>query len=794
MRLLKKAVKIVLILLVFVLIIGWLFYRSLLPQYEGSQELANLKNNTEVHYDAYGVPHIFAENQEDAYRALGYAHANDRLWQMEVLRRIAPGRLSEIFGPALIPTDKLFIGLGIDEASKKAVDEVNKESEAYKLSMAYLDGINQFLDKGATPIEFHLVGVGKEKFDLTDIYNVFGYMSFSFAMAHRTDPLLSSLEEKLGTSYLKDLQLDVDPKSLLIRTTQNNDSVYQRIAKSVAGIIKDAPFPAFEGSNSWVVAPAKTKNGKVLFANDPHIGYSQPSVWYEAHIKTPDHEMYGYHLAGIPFPLLGHNRKYAYGLTMFENDDVDFYREENNPANPKEYKTPSGWEPYSLKTKTLNVKDEESIELTIKTGRHGPIMNDFIDGISQEEPIALSWIYTQLPIKVLESIYTISHGSTMEDVERGAAMIHAPGLNVMYGDADDNIAWWASAKLYKLRDSLNRKLIMDGSTGKDDRIGYLDFSENPSAKNPKWNYVYSANNQPDSIAGMLYPGYYLPEDRAKRIVQLLEPKNDWTKESFAGMINDITSAVAPSVVNELIAGVNIDDFSSQEESALHILKNWDGANTLSSIAPTIYNKWVYLWLKNTYQDEMGETIFNGLLNTHLMKRLVAAQIANDDSIWWDDINTDLKESKADILKAAFKETVTVLEEQLGADINKWNWERVHTVEHGHALGSVKSLRSYFNVGPVAMDGAREVINNRGFDYNESGEYLIKSGPSTRRIIDFSDIENSISILPTGQSGNPFSEHFKDQAAMYNKGEFRKMLLNEEEIKRTAKSVLIFEKK
>jgi penicillin amidase len=503
--------------------------------------------------------------------------------------------------------------------------------------------------------------------------------------------------------------------------------------------------------------------------------------------------MYGYHLAGVAFPLLGHNRQYAYGLTMFENDDVDFYQEESNPKNTNQYKTAKGWKEYSSRTKTLNVKGEAAQTFTVKSSEHGPIMNDIIEGISQKQPLAMSWIYTKQPIKVLEAIYGISHANSMQEVAAGASKIHAPGLNVMYGDADDNIAWWASAKLYKFRDSLNPKFVLNGASGKDDPIRFLDFSENPQAINPTWNYVYSANNQPDSIAGMLYPGYYLPEDRAKRIVQLLAPKNDWTKEDFARMINDVTSSVAPKVVSRLTEVINSNDLSKNEAEAFDILQNWKGVHAAEAIGPTLYNKWVYLWLKNTYKDEMGEAIFNGLLNTHLMKRLIAEQIGNEESIWWDNIETEAKEDQATILITSFKQAVAALEIQLGHDIAQWQWGKVHTLEHAHTLGKVATLKPYFNVGPFAKDGSREVINNRGFDYDETGEYHIKSGPSTRRIIDFSDIENSISILPTGQSGNPFSPHYKDQVEMYNKGEFRKMLLNEIEIKSTAKSVLIFEK-
>ena len=179
---------------------------------------------------------------------------------------------------------------------------------------------------------------------------------------------------------------------------------------------------------------------------------------------------------------------------------------------------------------------------------------------------------------------------------------------------------------------------------------------------------------------------------------------------------------------------------------------------------------------------MGEELFTQFLSTHLSKRVIAEQIKKDTSIWWDKVTTSNKiETKKEILSESLVEAVASLEHQLGDDIKNWNWEKVHTLEHQHPLGTIATLKSYFNVGPFPINGAREVINNTGYEYNNSGLYNVKSGPSTRRIIDFSDIENSISILPTGQSGNPFSEHYKDQAEMYNNGEFRKMKMNKEEI-------------
>ena len=785
----KKIKKVLLGLLavVVLLVLGLCIYGFYLkPKYEGEVQLKNIEKETTVYFDEFGVPHIYADNSKDAMEALGYVHAQDRLWQMELMRRIAPGRLSEIFGSVALKNDTFFAGLGIEEASAVAIATLDKKSPSYQLTLAYLDGINQYIEEGKTPVEFQLIGVKKEKFTLKDVYNIFGYMSFSFAMAQKSDPLLTDIRNKYGMDYLKDFGIDGSFNTTRIKNAKEKPQEYSAIAKSIASLLEQSPIPPFIGSNSWVIAPEKTKNGKVIFANDPHIGFSQPGTWYEAHLVTPDFELYGCYLAGTPFPLLGHNRDYAYGLTMFENDDIDLYQEENDAKDAKKYKTPTGFKNYEIRKKIIKVKDTSDVILNLKVSRHGPIVNDLMDGLNKNQPVALSWIYTQQPIQILDAVYILSHAKNKEDFHKGVALIAAPGLNVMYGDAKGNVAWWATGKLYKHNKGVNTNFILNGASGHDDITEYLDFSKNPSAVNPDWKYVYSANNQPEPIDGFLYPGYYLPEDRARRITQLLDPKSNWDKEAVSKMMFDNTSAVAPEVVQELISNVDYNSLSKNEKEAITILKAWKGSNNLEDVAPTIYNKWIYMYLKNTFEDELGSANFKQFLGTHIMKQIIAKQMANENSLWWDNIATKgKKETRSQVLSKSFKESILALDKQLGNSVSGWTWNKVHTLEHQHPLGKVAALRPYFNVGPFAVSGSTEVINNLFFDFTEDGNYVVKGGPSTRRIIDFSDVENSWTILPTGQSGNPLSSHYNDQAELYNAGKFRKMKMNKEEIIKTS---------
>jgi penicillin amidase len=383
----------------------------------------------------------------------------------------------------------------------------------------------------------------------------------------------------------------------------------------------------------------------------------------------------------------------------------------------------------------------------------------------------------------------------LDDFRKGVSLIAAPGLNIMYGDAKGNIAWNTSGKLYKLDKSVNSNFILNGTNGIDDKKEFLDFSKNPHAINPSWNYIYSANNQPEAVEGHLYPGYYLPQDRAKRISNLLEPKNNWTKEEVGKMLNDNTSSITPSITANLIATVDLKELSNNEKQAIEVLRKWKGANELKDIAPTIYQKWIYQYLKNTFQDELGETDFKMLLSTHIVKQIIEPQSKNESSIWWDDVTTkNKKETRTEILNKSFHEAITALENQLGKEVNSWTWNRVHTLEYQHPLGQVAALRGLFNVGPFEVPGCTEVINNLFFSFAENGQYQVKGGPSTRRVIDFSDIENSMSILPTGQSGNPFSKHYNDQAEMYATGKFRKMKMNKEEIIQTSTKLVFIPKK
>ncbi|MBT31713.1 MAG: penicillin acylase family protein [Thalassobius sp.] len=808
-----RIIKNILLLLFFFILLaclgGYFWLQTQKPRYNGDVKYYGLNEDVEVKFDEFGVPHIYASSRTDAFKALGYVHAQERLFQMEMLRRVGAGRLSEILGSDFIEIDKFFRTLGIEEHAKASVEELYKtKGEHLQLAEAYLDGINTYIENGPTPLEFYIIGIPKAAFTLTDVHNSIGYMAFSFAQAFKTEPLVEKISKKYGKDYVKDLVIQWDKNAATIpvyfkdngekidsiHAIEFTDSVdvMESVTETITTILDGVPVPPFLGSNSWVVAPQKTENGKVILANDTHIAFSQPSVWYEAHIETPDFKYYGNFLAGFPYALVGHSDHHAIGLTMFENDDIDLFYEQINSDNENQYLADSNWLDFKVRQEEINVKDAGAVAFEVKETRHGPIVNEVLPELGKDKAVSAWWVYTKVNAIILEAAYNLMFADDISIARKGASQIHGPGLNVMYGDVDGNIAWWASAKLPIRPEHVNPKFILDGASGKDDPLGFYDFDMNPQSENPPSGYVYSANNQPDSVKGVYHYGYYIPEDRAVRIMEMLDKEDSWNVEKMKTMILDDISPVYPKIAKEIASVVEstANNLNTTERACIDLLDKWDGNHAQADIAPTVFHHVFYKVLAFAMKDELGEKDFDTYLKTFISRRTNALLIANDSSIWWDDVATEkMKESRNYILIHAYKEAIAELETRLGSDMNEWQWNKVHSIEHAHALGKVEALRGIFNVGPYPIAGGTEVINNQGFIWNESGKYEVTWGPAMRRIIDYSDYENSISVLPTGQSGNVLSPHYGDQAEMYVNGEFRKQKMNREEISQTSTGTL-----
>ncbi|HAI77428.1 MAG TPA: penicillin acylase family protein [Microscillaceae bacterium] len=804
MKLLKRLFLLLLFIASGVLLLSLVYVYYSSPKYAGELTIKGLKQKVEVFYDEYGVPHIYAQNEEDAYFALGYVQAQDRLFQMDLLRRVGGGRLAEILGNEYLEQDKFMRTLGLaDNARRYAAKYLAERKEPYqKAAFAYLDGINTFIAQGVTPPEYLLTGIPKEPFKPEDIYAAMGYMAFNFAQGFRTDPLLTKISQTYGESYLADLGIahQTGEAKIPIHNTQSKDKKVhviapEKISSAISSLLEKSPIPPLTGSNSWVLSPSKTTTGKVILCNDAHVAYSQPAVWYEAHLEAPGLSFYGHHLAGSPFAMIGHNRQVAVGMTMLQNDDINLYQEKLNPNNPNQVWVNDQWQDIEIREEVIKVKGSTDVKLQIKTTRHGPILNEALEILKRtsQAPISAWWTYTKLDNLALQTAYQIAKLSSLDEARQLAAQIHAPGLNVMYGDTKGNVGWWGAARYLKLPEGTNPKFILDGASGKDTPLGYYEFSENPQAENPPWGYVYSANNQTDSTMKMLYPGYYSVGDRATRIQQLLNQQAKFSIADMKKMQVDVVSPANPILAKKIVQILAQDKAANQSslhQQALQVLASWNGDHQVTDVAPTIYNHIIFKVVYATFQDELGKTDFETFLRTPLMKHTLPIIIDKDGSPWWDDVNTkDKKETRSELIIKAFNESIAELEKKWGKDLQQWQWGKAHTLEHKHVLARNSLFRWLLNVGPFPVMGSNEVVNMSNFTYVAPADYRAAAGPSKRIIIDFSDIENSLCVLPTGQSGHFWSKFYSNQATMYNEGKYRKMLMNRQVIEKGSKLVL-----
>lgn len=782
-----------LIALLILFVLGFLGFQAVKfnfkPKYNGDISIPSMSAEAEVYFDGYGVPHIYAANAEDAYRSLGYVHAQDRLFQMEMMRRVGSGTLAELLGADLVDVDKFFRTLGIPKHAAWSTEEWDKagNSEWKSATEAYIEGVNHFIQNGKLPIEYTLLGSEPREFTINDIHAITGYMSFTFAMAMKTDPLVTKMARTLGPEYMKMVSVHTLPEHHVIPNNYpKRDSIDSNlvIENSLSALLEKLPVPLLEGSNSWVISGSRTASGEVIFCNDTHIGFAQPSVWYEAHLEYPGFSYYGNHLAGMPFGLVGHTRHHSIGLTMFENDDQDFFEEKLNPANPNETVYGAEFRPLKSRTETIHVKDGDSVIFEVKESIHGPIMNEVLPEIGKmtQNPVASWWVYVLEPTVALEATWKMARAKDIQETEAAVRLIHAPGLNVMYGDKAGNIAWWATAKLPIRPKHSNSKIFSDGSNPADEPTGWMPFEQNPMSINPESGFVASANNQPDTLSnGTFFPGYYYPGDRWDRISKTVTSRNDWTQESIKALQLEAINENHPINAKSMLAVTDLSAFKGFEP-AQKAIENWNGSHDLNSIAPTFYYKWLYHTLHGMMADELGEDDFQNFIQTFMYIRSVPTLVRTDNSPWWDNNKTEAKESKAEIVKIALGKTISELSEQLGTDSEKWLWEKVVILEHPHPLGAKKPLDKIFNVKAPAVTANEESVNKLPFTLNAEGIYKVNSGPAMRIVLDFADVEASESILPTGQSGNLFSPHYSDQAILYATGKYRPMLMNEEVIK------------
>jgi penicillin amidase len=806
---------------------AWIYFKSLLPTIDGKLACPSIKTKVTVTRDNWGVPHITAENSHDAYFALGFTIAQDRLFQMDIQRRLAKGELAEILGTELIPIDSKFRTYLFKHTGEKMIARLAKTNpEAIAIIDAYLDGVNYFIEKGPLPVEFKLLGYKPKPFTKIDPAAFFGYVNFSFTEGIVTDSLATIIKTKYPNLNIREIFPGYDRQkpvtviedqaffsgnttkttSISLPKTIDGESGRNTAYSLVKG--KDlelilnslrelAPYwPTKMGSNAWAIGPSRSKSGKAILAGDTHMAYSNPGIWYEAHITCGDYDDYGNFMSLFPFPLLAQNKHRAWSITMFENDDLDLYAETFDPKDSSRVMYRGQWVRAEVLKETIKVKGGKDVSLEIRITPHGPIITDYLDGY-EGKPIALCNVYNQIENPAIDAIYLLSRSKNLQEAEKAVSLLAAPGLNFVYADSQGNIAWWAAGRLPIRPAHVLSKQILDGSSGKDEYLGYLPFALNPKLINPPSGIIISANNLPTkkSVGPIRQiEGYWQPSDRAGRITELLSQKEKWGLDDMMKIQTDVTTDTGRDIINDIskvLGNITTPEITPVEKEALDILKSWDAVYRIESVAPSIYEFTCFHILQEAVEDEFGEKNFNSFLSVADHWNFFKAFIKDDASPLWDDVRTPQKETRRDIVLRGFKAAVADLGKNHGKSIKGWQWGNIHTIEYEHPIGMQKPMNLLFNIGPFPAPGGYEVINIFAVD-KEARNYKVSNGPSTRRLIDYADLSKSYTILPTGNAGNFMSPHFDDQAQMYLKGEYRIVNFTAEQIKANKRHELVLE--
>ncbi len=799
---LGRKILIVIVSLVVVIAIGLgLFINSLatrgLPQYDGTVQIADLEDEVVIYRDQYAVPHIYAKNEHDLYLATGYCMAQDRLWQMDLIRRATTGTLSEIFGADMVDADHMLRALRIPDKSKMVLE--NMDWELLELAQAFSDGVNQYINSraGDLPPEFLILGYRPERWAPEHSLNLVGYMAWDLTMPWSIEVVLHKIKDSIGAERYNQLIPDLDAQTSVAYpefTALPADLNFEDLLVSATEPLEDLGLTVFHGSNNWVVSGKKSITGQPIFANDMHLGFGTPGIWYQMHQVVPGIvNVTGVALPGQPFVVAGHNDFIAWGMTNVMVDDMDFYAEKVNPWNENQYEFNGNWRDMEVRREKIEIKGGEVVERVNRFTHRGPIVTGFKK--ETDEPLSMRWVGNEMSNEV-RSIYLVNRAKNWDEFKDAVKTFISVSQNIAYADVKGNIGLYCCAGV-PIREGWNGVEVVPGWTDEYDWKGMVPFEDLPHEYNPESGFVSSANNKSVSNdASTQVPQWPATQYRIDRIRELLTAQELLSIEDFKRMHADDKSKMVaelnPLFVENLRA---IAELNRMEEFALELLEKWDGTYPRNSAAALIFEQTYNQLLRNVLFDELGEELYTRYISTSYLSRFALHDISRDPgSRWPDDITTDEKiETFSDCIVKSFREAVAVLEDKYGANPDRWRWGTAHTLTLEHPMGSVKILDRLFklNRGPFETKGSSHTVGPYAYSYKNP--YYVNHGASHRHIYDTQDWNRSQTVIPTGTSGIPASEHYCDQTGIYLANEYHSDFVNRALVEKNARYKLVLTK-
>ncbi|MBI5790229.1 MAG: penicillin acylase family protein [Rhodocyclales bacterium] len=792
MTLLRRAVAVLLALLAAIAIAAAVWWARVLPATEGRLEVAGLAGEVIIERDAAGIPTIRGANLDAVLFGLGFAHAQDRLWQLETHRRIGSGRLSEAFGPAALDNDRFLRALGVRRAA--AAQWAQTRGEARAAVLAYTAGINAFIADHlrARPPEFLILGLQAEPWTPEDSMAWGIMMAWDLGGNWTNELLRMRLARSLPVARIDQLlppypgeqPLPVRDYAALYRELRLAPDLGQRA-------LLDAPESGVDGvgSNNWVLAGTHTVSGKPLLANDPHLKLTAPALWYFARLEAPGLKVGGATMPGLPMVVLGQNERIAWGFTNTGPDVQDVYLEQEKPGDATRYRTPDGWAEFESFSETIRVRGAADVTLKVRATRHGPVISDagtaVVAGLTGDAvppatkgspsgaptfALAMRWTALDADAGSIEAGLAMSSATTVNAFIKRAERYKAPMQNMVVADVEGNIGFIAAGRVpLRHRDNdLHGLVPAPGWEARYDWVGFLDPGLTPRELNPPRGWIATANQR---IHSADYPHYIGSEwaapYRQQRIEALLAARPKHDKESLGAIQNDVLSLAAQRLLPHVLRASPSHALGA---AAMQRLAVFDGQMRAGDAAPLIFAAWAREMTRAVFADEMGgEEMYLRQVGRSDFRAGLEGVLERDDAWWCDDKATLAPESCSELVSRSLDRALEELQRRMGPDLARWQWGAVHQARAEHRpFSRVQSLAPWFELR-AATGGDNYTVNVARYHLKGDEPYLNEHAASLRAIYDLGDPARSGVMHSSGQSGLVAAPDYRNYVESWQAG-------------------------
>lgn len=792
MKILKVILTVLAVIIAIALLAGVIAVPALrkagLPDLNGEKDLAGLTAEVRVIRDERGVPHIYASNEHDLYFMTGYITAQERLWQMDMVRHATQGRLSELFKRDMFETDIFLRALGMHEKSKLVLE---KEDPVILESLnAYASGVNAWIEQCGKklPPEFRVLGYTPEPWTTMDITNIIGFIGWDLASSNLSSEVSNyKLGRKLGPEKASELIADwtlVD--EVVFPEFRLKDELIDKVQAAVNSMdkLEELGIVTFSGSNNWAVSGNRSETGKPILSNDMHLGFNVPGFWMQVHQVIPGQlNVTGVLFPGEPFVIAGHNDRIAWGMTNLSVDDIDLFVETVDSTG-NNYLYNGEWLPFREEEHQLKMTDDSSLTRVIRYTHHGPVISE-MRGIN-DEVLTMCWSGYDYSDEI-QAVYLLNRARNWVEFRTALSHFRSISQNFAYADVEGNIGLntGGGIPVRKGTGLLPRR----GDTDEYEWKGYVPFELLPSSFNPEDGFVSSANQRTvDESYPFFISGDFSIPYRIMRIREMAAEKEILGIDDFKRMITDNHSSYAAMMTPVILKGAEaIGSPSVDEKYALEELKEWDYTMDAALVAPTLFEFIRSEMARHIMQDELDELYGSPLGRQHDF--YLYTMMTEGPDQWIDNIDTPEKETMEIIIARSIRSALDTLTARYGECGENWQWGKVHTFTLEHPMGGVKILDRLLrlNSKSYGIGGSYHTVAPYAFRDNLKAVH----GASERHIFNTADWDQSLTVIPTGTSGIPGSPFYLSQTDTYVNNGFYGEPFSDEAVESAKKYEMIF---